>query len=261
MKWRRRHQQMINQQPKRRLSEGLRSGDLKDYVNELFTVDQYKSKMGEDRDTVVIGFRVKEKYPAMDLVEFIEKGYPFILDADMSAGEEHDGQYQVFVELARSPKLSGEMRELLNGVGQLCNCYDWRFRYQKENHSVEFNEQAVNEHIPTTPEAYESKILEIKNKDIRGFFDQGSTDITLEADNTMIFSRPYSGDVPVKFIAIGDYEDVKQLVPGPLSLDESSQSQVLFLNKYLGNYDINKIGNKFLIRNGTKAMVIEKTRW
>jgi hypothetical protein len=35
----------------------------------------------------------------MDLVEFIEKGYKFILDADMSAGEENDGQYQVFVEM------------------------------------------------------------------------------------------------------------------------------------------------------------------
>jgi len=50
-------------------------------------------------------------------------------------------------------------------------------------------------------------------------------------------------------------------VPGSLSLDESSQSQVLFLNKFLGNYDINKIGSQFLIRNGKKAVVIEKGRW
>ena len=64
-----------------------------------------------------------------------------------------------------------------------------------------------------------------------------------------------------KFIAIGDYENVKHTVPGALSLDESSQTQVLFLNKFLGNYDINKIGNKFLIRNGDQAVVLEKDRW
>ena len=54
------------------LTEGLRREDLKDFVSEVFTVDHYKSKMGEDRDVVVIGFRVKEKYPAIDLMEFIE---------------------------------------------------------------------------------------------------------------------------------------------------------------------------------------------
>jgi len=246
---------------KKQLNEGLRSGDLADYVSNLFTVDQYKSKMGEDRDVVVLGFNVKEKYPAMDLVEFIEKGYKFILDADMSAGEEQNGQYQVFVEMERGPGLPGQMRELLNGLGQLCNCYDWRFRYQKEDRSVEFDERSVLEHIPTTPEAYENKIVEIKNTDIKGFFDQGATDVTLESDNTITFSKPYAGDIQAKLIAIGDYENVKNIVPGKLSLDEASQSQMFFLNKYLGNYDINKIGNKFLIRNGDRALVIQKDRW
>jgi hypothetical protein len=246
---------------KKILKEGLEAKDLKEYVSDLFTVDQYKSKMGDDRDVVVLGFKVKEKHPAMDLVDFIEKGYKFILDADMSAGEEQDGQYQVFVEMERSPKLPGQMKELFSGIGQLCDCYDWRFRYQKTNNSVKFDEQAVLENIPTTPEEYENKVLEIKTVDVQEFFDQGTTEVALESNNTLTFSKPYAGDIQAKFIAIGDYENVKNTVLGPLSLDESSQSQTLFLNKYLGNYDIHKIGTKFLIRNGDKALVIEKTRW
>jgi hypothetical protein len=243
------------------LTEGLRSGDLKDYVSEVFTVDRFKSKMGEDGDVVVLGFKVREKNPAIDMMEFIEKGYGFILDADMSAGEENDGQYQVFVEIERTPELKTQLKELLGGIGQLCSCREWKFRYQSAPHSVEFNEENITENIPLTKEEYEHKILEIKTADIKEFFDQGSTDVALESDNTLTFSKPYSGDVNATFISIGDYEDVKNTVPGPLSLDESSQSQVLFLNKYIGNYDINKIGNKFLIRNGTKAIVIEKNRW
>ena len=112
-----------------------------------------------------------------------------------------------------------------------------------------------------TKEDYERKVMEIKNGDIREFFDQGSVDVALESDNNLIFSRPFAGDIAAKFIAIGDYEDVKHTVPGPISLDESSQSQMFFLAKYIGNYEINKIGNKFLIRNGSKAVVIEKDRW
>lgn len=245
----------------RNLNEGLRYGDLKDFVSELFTVDQYKSKMGEDADIVVLGFRVKEKFPATDLMEFIERGYPFILDADMSAGEERDGQYQVFVELERTSKLAEQMSELLDGIGKLTSVRDWRYRYQKSAESVEFSTQTVTEHIPTSPEEYQTKINEIKTTDVQEFFDQGTTEVALESDNTLTFSKPYSGDVTAKFIAIGDYDDVKDTLPGALSLDESSQSQTTFLNKYLGNYDINKIGDKFLIRNGSRAIVIQKDRW
>jgi len=247
--------------PQHKLNEDLRSGDLKNYVSEIFTVDQYKSKMGQDSDVIVLGFHVREKAPAIDMMEFIERGYNFILDADMSAGEENDGQYQVFVELQRTPELKTQLKELLNGVGQLCSCYEWKFRYQKSSKSLEFNEENITEEIPMTKDDYERKVMEIKNVDIKEFFDQGTVDVALESDNNLIFSKPYAGDIAAKFIAIGDYENVKNIVPGPLSLDESSQSQMFFLAKYIGNYEINKIGNKFLIRNGNRAVVLEKDRW
>jgi hypothetical protein len=239
------------------LNEGLRSKDLKDCVSDLFTVDQFKSKMGEDKDIVVLGFRVTEKYPAADLMEFLERGYQFILDADMSTGEEHDGKYQVFVEIERTKDLPNQLENLLKGVGQLTDIKGWRFRYQKQPSSVEFNEETVMEHIPLSPIEYESKILEIKNTDVKEFFDQGSTDVELDEHNNLTFTKPYSGDVTAKFISIGDYDNVKETLPGALSLDESSQSQTTFLNKYLGNYDINKIGDNFLIRNGKKAVIIQ----
>ena len=264
MRLHRRHQTMQQQknQPKRlNLSEGLRSGDLENYVSEVFTVDRFKSKMGEDSDIVVLGFRVKEKYPAIDMMEFIEKGYDFILDSDMSAGEENDGQYQVFVEIERTPNLQEQLKELLGGIGQLCNCREWRFRYQSAHESVEFNEDSIVKHIPMTSEAYQSKVVSIKEEDVQEFFNQGAMDVTLDENNMLTFKRPYAGDIQAKFVAIGAYDDVKETVPGKLSLDEASQSQMFFLAKYMGSYEINKIGNKFLVRNGNRAVVIEKDKW
>lgn len=246
---------------KRNIFEGLRSGDLENYVSEVFSVDRYKSKMGEDADVLVLSFKVKEKYPAIDLMEFVEKGYDFILDADMSAGEETDGQYQVFVEIERTPQLQEQLAELLGGISQLCKVDEWKFKYQKSNKLIPFSTETISEQIPMTPEKYASKILEIKEGDIKKFFDQGAVDLELQEDNTLVFRRPYAGDLHAKFLAIGSAKDVEKKFPGALSLDESSQSQVFFLNKYLGNYEINKIGNKFLIRNGKQAVVIEKDRW
>lgn len=251
-----------NHHNQHKLNEGLETKDLRNYVSPIFTIDRFKSKMGEDKDIVVLGFKVKEKYPAMDLVEFIEKGYRFILDADMSAGEEQDGNYQVFVEMERNNKLPGQLRELLGGMSQLCDCYDWSFRYQKSSGVVPFNEQKISEHVPLSPDSYDNKILEIKNKDVNKFFNQGALDsVTLESDNTLTFKKPFFGDLSMKFLSIGKYDDVKKILPGPLSLDENSQSQVYFLQKYLGNYEIDKIGDKFLIKNGNRAIIAEKNRW
>ena len=93
---------MNNQQ----LNEGLRPLDLKEMVYPTFEVDTYRSKMGEDRDVCVVSFKVKDRSPAKDLMEFIEKGYHFVLDSDISSGEDAGGEYSVFVELSRSPRLA-----------------------------------------------------------------------------------------------------------------------------------------------------------
>ncbi len=243
------------------LQEGLKTKDLKGFLSDVFTVDRLKSKMGEDADVVVLGFRVKEKYPAIDLMEFIEKGYEFILDADMSTGEEFDGQYQVFVEMERTTKLPNQIKELLNGISLLSDCWDWKFKYQKDKTAIPVSDSALTEHIPMSDLAYKQYMLEVKNQDLQEFFDKGIAEIAVESDNTITFSRPYSGDVTAKFVAIGDYETIKDTLPGALSLDEGSQSEMFFLAKYFGNYDINKIGDKFLIRDGNRAVVIEKGRW
>ena len=79
-----RRQQVQNNQ---QLNEGLRSNDLKDMVRNVFNIDTHRSKMGEDRDVCVLSFTVKDRNPAKDLMEFIEKGYNFVLDADVSSGE------------------------------------------------------------------------------------------------------------------------------------------------------------------------------
>lgn len=247
---------------RRDLKEGLQYHDLKDLVSEIFTIDRFRSKMGEDKDIVVLAFRVKEKFPAIDLMEFIEKGYQFVLDADMSPGEENDGQYQVFVEIERTNNLPGQMQSLLHGISQLTDNHNWKFRYQKSVGLIPFTQEKILEHVPTNPQDYDKKILETKNKTVNNFFNQGSLDgVEINEDNSMVFKKPYFGDLHMKLISMGKYEDVKNSLPGALSLDENSQSQIYFLQKYLGNYDIYKIENKFLIRNGNYAVVAEKERW
>ena len=245
----------------RQLNEGLVAKDLKGFVNEVFTVDQYSSKMGDDKDVVVISFKVNDKEPAYDLMEFIEKGYGFVLDADISSGEEKDGKYHVFVEIERTKALPHQLKDMLNGVSRLTDNYDWRFRYYKELKSHEFNEQTFMSEVPLDEEGYNGRMLSIKSGAVQEFFNQGAAEVTLEDDSTLLATKPYSGPITMELLAFGDYEEVKESIKGGLQLDESSQSQVAFLEKYLGNYEINKINNMFLIRNGKQGMIVKKDRW
>lgn len=83
------------------LNEGLEKNNLKRLVHPELHIDEYKSKLGKDEDVVVISFKITGREPAEDLVNFIEKGYDWVIDADVSSGEMSDGDYVVFVECDR----------------------------------------------------------------------------------------------------------------------------------------------------------------
>jgi len=242
--------------------EGLRKADLKDMIDNLFTVDHFQSKMGEDKDIIVLRFRANDKEPAIDLMEFIEKGYPSILDADISTGEERDGKYSIFVEIERNEKAPYEIKNLLNGISKLCDQSKWRFRWYKDIEGHDFDEETLEKVVPLTPEEYEKRIEKNNNTEVVEFFNQGSLDsVTIDNTRTITFKKMFSETLTAKLITIGEYSILKEALRGPIQLDESSRGQVLYLNKYLGNYDINKIEGVFLIRNGTRAVILSKNNW
>jgi acetolactate synthase regulatory subunit len=101
------------------LNEELLGGDLRMLVDNIFEIDSYASKMGSDKDIVVVSFTVESQKPADDLVNFCERGYDFVLDADSTPGELNDGKYKVFVEIERNKRIPEQIIELLDGVGKL----------------------------------------------------------------------------------------------------------------------------------------------
>ncbi len=141
------------------LQENLEQGDLKRLVHTELHIDEYKSKMGDDADVCVVSFKVAGKEPSMDLVNFIEKGYDYVLDADVSSGEKEGGDYLVFVELDRTPELPKQIIEMLDDIMNLTEqeLSDWRVRYRKSAKDHDLSEEVLTSIIPLTPEAYNRK--------------------------------------------------------------------------------------------------------
>jgi hypothetical protein len=141
------------------LYEGGEKGDLARLVQPTISIDEYRSKMGEDKDVVVLGVVVFGQEPAEDLVSFIEKSYDFVLDSDVSSGETSDGNYMVFVELKRDKNVSGQIIQMFTDIMKLTDqsLKDWTFTYYKDSERYELTREELSRHIIATPVEYEIK--------------------------------------------------------------------------------------------------------
>jgi len=236
----------------------LQSNDLKDFVNEIFTIDSYKSKMGQDKDIAVLAFEVISQEPAKDLMNFIEKGYDFVLDADISTGENKKGKYDVFVEMERDRHLPKRISDILEEVSKLTGIEDWKYRYYKNVESKLYDVSTAESEIPLNGDAYDSMINEYNQVELDRFFNKGVTEQKYVKENVIEFGRHASGKVRMEVVDEGTTEEITKKYIGACKLDETSMSEVLFLTKFMGNYNIQKIEDNMFFTNGTRTKVMKR---
>ena len=141
------------------VNEGLKAGDLDGVVSKQFSVDQYKSKMGDDKNILVLGFVVDGQAPARDLERFAEVGYSSVLDADATPGTLEDGKHRVFIEFARKPEVVKQIISFLEDLKKLTNIEEFEYTYHKGENPTLVSAETLGEQIPTTPESYEMKLF------------------------------------------------------------------------------------------------------
>jgi len=136
------------------ITEGLDYHDLVGQVVPKLTVDEYAAKMGDDKDVVTLTFIVKSKQAAVDLVDWFEKGYDFILDASLSDGEIEVGKWLIFVEMDRRFKVPERIVEILDDLKTLTDIplKDWEVEVDGESYDA--NEKVLRQVIIVNPNKY-----------------------------------------------------------------------------------------------------------
>lgn len=244
----------MQHQHNQQLNEGLRPMDLAEMVEDTFDVDTFKSKMGEDRDVCVLSFKIKDRNPAKDLMEFIEKNFEFVLDADVSSGENNKGEYSVFVELSRVPELAENIKEITYGVTKLTGIKEFKFKYHKDPEVVSVNEDNLRSKIPSTANDYDSFLHTMKVESVKKFFDRTlMDDLTIDGDIITIH-KPFDKKVTLKWI-----QEDQAVIEGAIALDPEASAETFWLTKVLGDYDIVKTGDSFIFKNGDRSMLLQRT--
>lgn len=141
------------------INEGLEQNDLARLITPELHIDEYKSKMGNDKDIVVLSFKVAGREPAEDLVNFIEKGYEWVLDADVSAGELDDGDFLVFVECDREPAVAENvmamLKDILNLTSQVMG--EWSMQIRSKPEKLDITVDNIKNNVPLTSGSYEAQ--------------------------------------------------------------------------------------------------------
>lgn len=237
---------------------GLNQGDLVDLVSKVIEIDSYKSKMGSDADIVVVSFIVREEAAAKDLVEFIERGYGFVLDADISTGELDDGNYRVFVEIEREEEVPAQIIELMDGVSKLSNTNNYKFRYYKSFKSIPLTLENLSKELPLDPDSYKSTVNESNMNNFKNFFNKSYLEeIDLTEDEELIIKKAYADPVGFKVKDFGSHTQIFESIEEKINMND--YAEILFFTKYIGDYNVSKFGKKTLtFENNGCVLVVER---
>jgi hypothetical protein len=241
-----------------RLDETLLAGDLEHLVSRIFEIDSFKSKIGGDGEMVVLSFTVDDKAPADDLARFLEMGYDYIIDADATNGPLENGKHKVFVELKRSRYIAKQIYDILDGVGRLTKIENFKFRYYKSFKSISATMENLEEYVPIDVNSYEDRINNSRLDNFSNFFNRSFVENIDVLEDDITFKKIYAESIKMKIKDFGLRENIYQSNPGKIDIDPKSTSEILYLTKVLGNYNITKIDNTFIFENEGHAVALEK---
>lgn len=136
------------------LCEALEYKDMVGMMKPTLHIDEFAAKMGDDEDIIVVSFFVRSQQAARDLVNWFEKGYDWVLDADQSPGEIRPGRFLVFIEMRRRSTAPEKLSTLVDDLATLTefDAEDWVMDYKGQE--TPFTEDNFRGLVPLSPATY-----------------------------------------------------------------------------------------------------------
>ena len=224
------------------LLEGLKKHDLKDLMLPLITIDEYNSKIDNDK-MIVVGFYVFEQAAAHDLSNFIERSPYAVIDTDVSPAPTKDGYYVTFVEMSRTPSFPEQLNNILDEVTHLSDIEEWQFTSPLLPHDeIEtLSDETLQKYV-------DSKIRQKSHAHVKEcydfFVDSLVSDLVTE-DGKKFAINQHGQVFEFEVVKIGT-----QIPVGKLDLSESAIGECLMIQKILmGPYAVHRQAGNIVIEN------------
>ena len=145
----------------------VKYGEMENLVNPIISIDQYKPKIGESSETVVVAFEVFNERGANDLSNLIETDITESLDVDTSQGPNNNGNYLVFVAFTRDENLHKNIKEIMKCVSNVTQITEWQYEYYKGDTTQDLNEDNLSNTVLDNQQQYVLKYAQqTENEDL-----------------------------------------------------------------------------------------------
>lgn len=136
------------------LSEGLEYKDMVGMMKPTIHIDEFSSKMGDDDDVIVASFFMRSKQAADDLASWFEKGYDWVLDADVSPGELKPGRFLVYIEIRRRSQAGKHLAEVISDLDTLTEFEPDQWIMVYHDKEAPFSQVEFEKLVPLSPKEY-----------------------------------------------------------------------------------------------------------
>ena len=219
-------------------------------VSPIFGVDIYDAKTGDNDDVSVVSFRVKSEDAARDLSRFLEKEGDWIMDSDISTGEDITGHYLTFAEIRRNHRLAERIRDLLEVVEKLTGAQDWKFTVGKRQLVHPAKLETLEELIPMDVKNYNQNQAEQKYEQISEFFNNTKFNTITVSENAVKLAQYFQDFKPHSELSLSivkedpNDDDLKESVSG------TSKQSFRWLEKLMGpDITVESMGSSYLLTN------------
>jgi hypothetical protein len=91
-----------------------------------------------------------------------------------------------------------------------------------------------------------------------GFFSSSMLESIVMQDDILEFRKVYAEPIRMRLVTAGKTQEVLESIEDRVSVGMNDMADIMFLTKYIGNYNINKMGNKYMFENSGHAVILEK---
>ena len=166
--------------------------------------------------------------------------------------------YKVFVEIQRDSKLPENIIELIDGIKKLTNRNKFKFRYYKGFKSFPVNIEMLSLHVPTDTKMYDAIVSESNLNNTDNFFNKSFLNEVSFNDDILTLKKSYADPVSLVIKDFGKTNDIYESITDRINMND--YAEILFLTKYIGDYNVTKYGNKTLtFENKDYTLVVERT--
>lgn len=219
-------------------------------VSPTFGVDIFDAKTGDNTDVSVLSFRVRTEDAARDLSKFLEKEGDWILDSDISTGEDDTGNFLTFVEIKRNHRLADRIQDLLEIVERLTGALNWQFTVGKKVAVYPANQENMQQMIPMDTDNFNRSVNEQYYEQMVEFFESAPFNAISVHENVVRLQQFFQEFKPAQELSLTilqedpTEDEIKESVSGP------SRRTFKWFERAMGpDITVETRGSSFLLTN------------